>query len=388
MQKQLLTGLLVCFALQGCGSEKMITVEAGLLPQNINLTGELVSANTVQVSPPVVNRVWQYQVKTLATEGSFVKEGQTIATLDTSELMQRLQNKSSELATIKQDIKTTRIRMFEEIEQLKLNIAEAKMNYEKAKRKFDLSDETVAEIEKKKYENDALISKRKVKLTQQLLELEKQSLKQRLLMLESDQKKMAAEVKELQQGIVSFNIKTPKEGMLVYEKDFNGEKVKEGHTLYAGMGLVSIPDLTEMQVKMSIPEIEAHRVQVGQVVSIRLDANPEKEFKGKISQLGKVFRSKSWNVPLVVFDAIADIEGADQQIMKPGMTAKISIDVSSPQTQLLLPKAAIYYENGLPTVNKETFLSSSQVFIEIEQMSESMVSISKGLEAGDKVVLR
>ena len=380
--------MLACIVLQGCGSEKTVTVETGALPQTISLTGELVSAKTVQVSPPVVDRVWQYQVKTLATEGSFVKKGQTIATLDTSELMQRLQSKSSELATIKQDIKTTRIRTLEDIEQLKLNIAEAKMNYDKAKRKFDLSDETVSEIEKKKYENDALIAKRKVKLTQQLLELERQSSKQRLLMLESDQKKMAAEVNELQQGIVSFNIKAPKEGMLVYEKDYNGEKVKEGHTLYGGMGLVSIPDLTDMQVKMSIPEVEAHRVQIGQEVSIRLDANPEKAFKGKISKLGKVFRSKSWNVPLIVFDATADIKEADQQVMKPGMTAKISIDVSSQQDQLLLPKTAIYYENGLPVVDKETWLSSSQVPIEIDKMGESLVSVSKGLEVGDKVILR
>ena len=374
--------------LQGCNSENTVKVKKGVLPQKINITGELISASTVQVSPPVVNRVWNYQVKTLATEGSFVKKGQIIATLDTSNLMQRLQSKSSELATIEQDIKTTRLRSLEQIEKLKLNIAEAKMNHEKATRKYELSDSTVAEIERNKYEKDAVIAQRKVLLTERLLELEKQSAKQRLVMLESDQQKMAVEVKELQQGIVSFNIKAPTDGMLVYEKDHSGNKVKEGHSLYAGMGLISIPDLTHMQVKMSIPEVDANRVRQGQIVSIRLDANPEKEFKGKITQLSGVFRKKSFNVPLIVFDAIADIEDADPQIMKPGMTAKISIDITEDKLQLLVPKEAIHYKDGHPVAKHFGWFSSSVKPVSINLVGDEFVSISSGLVEGDEVLLR
>ncbi|MCL1077197.1 HlyD family efflux transporter periplasmic adaptor subunit [Parashewanella spongiae] len=386
LSKIIIASFVIC-ALTACNPNNTATVTEGILPQNIEITGELVAAKTTYLTPPIMRRVWSYQVKKIAPEGSLVKKGDLIAQLDTSDLTQRLATKSARLATTKQDIETSKLRNLKQVEQLKLDIAEAKMNFDKAQLKFDLSDETVSAIDKAKYEKDAQIAKDNYQLNLKKLTLEHQGAAQRQVMLESDLRKQAAEVADLKKGIAAFRILAPKTGMLVHGKDQQGNKLKEGQSVSAGDAVASIPDLDHMQIKMAIPEVEAERVKLNQVVNIRLDANPERLFIGKIVKLGAVFRNKSRQIPLVVFDAIADIDEADSDIMRPGMTAKVSINITSNQTQLLLPVEALHYQQGQAYVYRPSLFGDERHPVEVSDIGLHFVALSSGLSLGDEVIL-
>ncbi|WP_077755586.1 efflux RND transporter periplasmic adaptor subunit [Shewanella psychrophila] len=363
------------------------SIELGVLKQNIEATGELVSADTISMMPPSIRRVWQYQVKQLAPEGSQVQEGDMVAQLDTSELTQRLSVKTAKLEATLQDIETSKLRNAKQLEELRLALAEAKMSFDKAERKFKLSDETVAAIDKVKYEKDAVIAKDKVKLTQQKIELENQSAKQREAMLEGDRQKFSSEVAALKRGIESLTLIAPREGMVVYGNDSQGNKIKEGQSVFMGDAVLSIPDLNHMQVNMTIPEVEASRVKLGQKLKIRLDANPDKVFHGEIIELGAVFRHKNQEVPLVVFDAVASINEADTDLMRPGMTAKIAIDIANDKEELLLSLDAVHYESGQAYVLLPGLFGDSKQDVTIGTIGKEQVSIRSGLEAGQEVLL-
>ncbi|MPY21750.1 HlyD family efflux transporter periplasmic adaptor subunit [Shewanella psychropiezotolerans] len=365
----------------------MTSVELGVLRQSIEATGELVSADTVSMKPPSIRRVWQYQVKQLAPEGSLVQEGDMVAQLDTSELTQRLSVKTAKLEATLQDIETSKLRNAKKLEQLRLDLAEAKMSFDKAERKFKLSDETVAVIDKIKYEKDAVIAKDKVQLTKQKIELENQSAKQREAMLEGDRQKFSSEVAALKKGIESLTLIAPREGMVVYGNDSQGNKIKEGQSVFMGDAVLSIPDLNHMQVNMTIPEVEASRVKLGQQLKIRLDANPDKVFYGKIIELGAVFRHKNQDVPLVVFDAVASIDEADTDLMRPGMTAKIAIDIANEKQELLLSLDAVHYESGQAYVLLPDLFGESKQAVTIGTIGKELVSIKTGLDVGQEVLL-
>ena len=66
-------------------------------------------------------------------------------------------------------------------------------------------------------------------------------------------------------------------------------------------------------------------VNLGDEVRVTLDAFPEKPFNGKISELGKAYRSKSQNNLKVVFDAWVTLEQMDLTIMRPGMKATVDL---------------------------------------------------------------
>lgn len=387
MKSTLVAVSLMSTLLVGCSDSAVTQVESGVLSQQIEVTGELVSSNTVNLKPPAVRRVWQYQIKMLAPEGSDVSEGDRVAQLDTSELAQRLSVKSANLETTLQDLETSKLRNAKKLEELKLELAEAKMNQEKSQLKVEISDETVSVIDKKKYQRDAIIATDRVGLIHKKIELESLSAEQRVKMLEGDKQKFELEVAALQKGIQSLTLIAPRSGMVVYGNDQQGNKVAEGQNVFNGDTLLSIPDLKHMQVNMTIPEVEAGRVKVGQKLKIRLDANPERSFNGEIKELGAVFRVKNQDVPLVIFDAVASINEADTELMRPGMTAKISIDIANNNEQLLLSLDAVHYERGNAYVYTQGLFSNSKQFVSLGAMGKEQVVIASGLNEGDEVLL-
>lgn len=387
MNTSLLRVALLSILLVGCSDIAVTHVESGVLSQQIEVTGELVSSNTVNLKPPAVRRVWQYQIKMLAPEGSDVSEGDRVAQLDTSELGQRLSVKAANLETTLQDLETSKLRNAKKLQELKLELAEAKMNQEKSQLKVEISDETISEIDKMKYERDATIATDRVTLTNKKIELEIMSAEQRVKMLEGDKQKFELEVAALKQGIASLTLIAPRSGMVVYGYDQKGNKVAEGQNVFNGDTLLSIPDLKHMQVNMTIPEVEAGRVKVGQKLKIRLDANPEKSFNGEIKELGAVFRVKNQDVPLVIFDAVASISEVDTELMRPGMTAKISIDIANDVPELLLSLDAVHYEQGNAYVYTPGLFSDSKQFVSLGKLGKEQVVIASGLNEGDEVLL-
>ncbi|TKB47315.1 HlyD family efflux transporter periplasmic adaptor subunit [Ferrimonas sediminicola] len=294
-------------------------------PNRVQVSGELASADSLGISPPPVRRQWQYQVKYLAPEGVKVSQGELLVRLDTSDLRQRLQLRQADLAAVEQDIQTSGMRNEKKLEELKLNLAEARMNREKARRKFAIQDDSVARLEREKYARDAAIAEARVSLIEQQIELEREGAAQRLVMLQGDRRRWQSRVAQLQADIGKMTITAPRDGMVVIGTTFDGNKIKEGATVFAGDDLVRLPDLSRMVVNLVIPEVEARKVNLGQRVVLRLDAAPEKEFHGVLTEISPVFRRKNQSVPVVVFDAVATIEDADARLMRPGMTAKVEV---------------------------------------------------------------
>ncbi|PKG56950.1 hypothetical protein CXF83_14255 [Shewanella sp. Choline-02u-19] len=387
MKASLLSVSLLSVFLVGCSDIAITQVETGVLSQQIEVTGELVSSNTVNLKPPAVRRVWQYQIKMLAPEGGVVSAGDQVAQLDTSELGQRLSVKTASLETTIQDLATSKLRNAKKLEELKLELAEAKMNQEKSQLKVEISDETISVIDKKKYQRDAIIATDRVSLINKKIELEIMGAEQRVKMLEGDKQKFQLEVAALKKGIQSLTLIAPRSGMVVYGNDQQGNKVAEGQNVFNGDTLLSIPDLKHMQVNMTIPEVEAGRVKVGQKLKIRLDANPEKSFNGEIKELGVIFRVKNQDVPLVIFDAVASIAEVDTDLMRPGMTAKISIDIANDIPELLLSVDAVHYEQGNAYVYTPGLFSDSKQSVSLGAMGKEQVVIASGLNEGDEVLL-
>ncbi|WP_084144306.1 HlyD family secretion protein [Ferrimonas kyonanensis] len=301
------------------------TPETATVETPIQVSGELVSVDSLGVSPPPVRRQWQYQIKYLAPEGKPIAKGELLVVLDASDLEQRLQLRQADLDEVQQDIETSTLRNEKQLQELKLQLAEAKMNQEKALRKYQIQDDSVAALERKKYRRDADIAEARVALIEQKLVLERQGVRQRLAMLEGDRQRWQAQVNQLSADIGRMTIVAPRAGMVVVGTSMEGAKLKPGASVYAGDDIVRLPDLSKMAVQLAIPEVEARRVNKGQKVKIKLDASPERPFYGQLTDISPVFRRKNQEVPVVVFDALATIDTPDPQLMRPGMTAKVEI---------------------------------------------------------------
>ena len=98
-------------------------------------------------------------------------------------------------------------------------------------------------------------------------------------------------------------------------------------------------DLTKMQVDSSVAEADIGKIQVGQPVEFTVDAYPDSPFKGKVSEV----RNAPINVQNVVtYDVVVKVENPELKL-KPGMTANVSIIVSSKKDVLRISNTALRF---------------------------------------------
>ena len=122
----------------------------------------------------------------------------------------------------------------------------------------------------------------------------------------------------------SFNVLAPEAGMVIYIKGWDGKAVKEGSRI--GMWeptVATLPDLTTMQSKTFVNEVDVRKIKAGQKVLIGLDSDPDKRLKGIVTKVANVGEQRP-NSDAKVFEVLVEIEGTDPTL-RPSMTTSNKI---------------------------------------------------------------
>jgi len=381
----------VCLFLAACsqsGRSRVVKVVKGPFDIKIHATGQLQSAASYHVGCPSVERLWQYTISFLAPEGKPVGEGDPILTFDSRELMQRLQVKQAELDTSLKELARMRLQEQQTQEDFVLQQEEAKVNAQKARQKADVPQGLMSDNEYKKLKMDLELAELQEKLAESRVENQNSGMKTRFHVQESKVAKLKDEVERLNRDIQKMNCLAPKPGIVVYTPDWDGKKKSVGDTCWMGEKILELPDLSHMQVKAVILESQAGRVKEGQKADVRVDANPDKVYKGTVISLGRIFRVKSDSQPAIVFDAVIDLSESDPQLMRPGMAAGVGVTISSKENALQVEEAALVYHEGGISVRKKGRLDEDLVPVTIGARSAGVVEVLTGLAEGDEVVIR
>lgn len=99
-------------------------------------------------------------------------------------------------------------------------------------------------------------------------------------------------------------------------------------------------DLTKMQINTNVDEADIGSIKAGLEAEFTVDAYPEVVFKGKVSQV----RSAPITIQNVVtYDVVIQVDNPELKL-KPGMTANVSIIISSRKDILKVPNAALRFK--------------------------------------------
>jgi len=132
-------------------------------------------------------------------------------------------------------------------------------------------------------------------------------------------------------------IESPVNGIVV------SRNVDTGQTVAASFQTPTLfniaQDLTKMQIDSSVAEADIGKIQVGQPVEFTVDAYPYSPFKGNVSEI----RNAPITVQNVVtYDVVVKVDNSELKL-KPGMTANVSIVVSSKKDVLRVPNTALRF---------------------------------------------
>ncbi len=115
-----------------------------------------------------------------------------------------------------------------------------------------------------------------------------------------------------------------------------------GQYLPPGTAVVTLQALSPIYIDFLLPQQAMAQIKVGQKVTARVGAFPDRTFIGDISAINPKIELGTRNVQ--VRATLAN----DDHTLVPGMFAKVDIEVGKPQKHLTLPQTAIVY-NGTAT---------------------------------------
>jgi len=349
--------------------------------------GTLESAQSIHISCPRVPRMWQFTIAFLAPEGQAVKQDMPLIRFDDKVLRDRLNLAAARLETERKNLEKKKLQEKESLERLTLARAEQEVAVAKLERKLQTPEELLTrhEIQETRYDLELAQAKLKLAKTQERNQQESMIsvIKNQELLIQQ----LSREHTGLNDAMESMTIKAPKDGLLVY-KDNHGNKPAVGDSVWFGSSLLELPDLNQMRVAAVIDEPDAGKVAVGQPVDIRIDANPDRVYKGEIESLGTIFRQRSRFRPEIVFDAVVTIRDRDPELMRPGMAAKLEITVARTEPVLQIPESAVFFDTGGTFVQVVGPLGKeSKRPVVLGRRAEGFVEVLQGLSEGETVLL-
>ncbi len=166
---------------------------------------------------------------------------------------------------------------------------------------------------------------------------------------------------------------------------FNGvvkqKIVQMGGYLSKGKDLLEIMDISRVLARINIPEREMRYSGVNKEVSIRLDAIPGEEFRGKIKTLGL-----EADLKCRCFPAEIEIDNA-KQILLPGMMVRAEMLAKQNKNQVIVPRHAVLETQRGSVVFVEKNGVAQQKPVVIGEMIRENVQILRGLEFGDRLIV-
>jgi membrane fusion protein, multidrug efflux system len=145
--------------------------------------------------------------------------------------------------------------------------------------------------------------------------------------------------------------------------------------------VVTLVSLDTLRLEMAIPEANVARVKEGAEVAFDVAAYPERRFTGKIRFVSGAVRSTTRDL---VAEAIVD--NADKSLL-PGMFANVELTVGTRKLPAV-PKSAIVDRDGKANAFVVIEGKLEQRVLAIGPTVGESVSVTKGVRAGDKVVVR
>jgi membrane fusion protein (multidrug efflux system) len=174
--------------------------------------------------------------------------------------------------------------------------------------------------------------------------------------------------------LAKTEIKAPFSGMIGLRVVSVGDYVKEG------ADVVNLESIDPLKVDFRVPEIYMRQVQVGQTLTVTLDALPGKAFEGKVFAVNPLIDAAG---RVVVIRAV--VRNPDTSL-RPGMFARVKLITRDEKEALVIPEQAIVPQGDEQYVYRIVDGKVARVKVEIGQRRDGKVEIVKGLEANDVVV--
>ncbi len=364
------------------------TVKKGAFPIEVTTTGELIAKSSEKIyGPPGLRQIqiWQVKIQDIIPDGTVVDSGQYVAALDRTEISNKIKDEETNLEKLESQMTKTRLDTSLELRNARDELINLKYSLEEKK----------ITLEQSKYEPPATIRQVQIELekSQRAFEQAEKNYKLRYQKAVANMQEVSASYnqakrkhEQMMDVLKQFTVTAPKSGMVIYKRNWDGNKMGIGATVNVWENIVAeLPDLSDMISKTYVNEIDISKVKVGQSVNIGIDAFPEKKFTGKVLEVANIGEQQQ-NTNAKVYEVRILVNEFDS-ILRPAMTTKNTILTNIIDSVLFIPIEAIFNQDSITFVYKKDGGSAVRQQVIVGLSNDNEIIIRAGLNENEEVLL-
>ena len=322
-----------------------------------------------------------------ANIGDIVEKGQIVAELESNDLAATVDQRQAELQVAKAKLSAVTALGPREIEKAEAEVAQWQATNILTKkdlfRQEDLLQKDFTSQQSRDQAQEQLsVSEARLASALKALDLAKTR-------YEEDLKQVRADIKRAKAALVNAKVKLSYATITAPISGVIGSvSTQQGETVSAGLNaptFVTIIDLDRIQVDAFVDETDIGKVKVGQKAMFTVDTYPNKDFKGAVAA---IYPKAIIQENVVNYDVVIDINSPFKNLLRPDMTASVTIYQKERKGVLMVPRQAIIREGG----HKYVLVQSSngppqKSAVKTGMSSGSNIEIISGINEGDTVVI-
>jgi len=367
--------------------EVVVQPRFGTFPIEVTTTGELIAKSSEKIYGPEglrQIRVYQTKIDDIIPDGTVVDSGQYVATLDRTEITNKIKDEETNLEKYESTLIKTKLDTSLELR----NARDELINLQ-----YNLEEKKIA-LEQSKYEPPATIRQVEIDLekgeraftqAEKNYKLRYEKAVANMNEVTADYTSAKRKLDQMQEVLQQFTVMAPKAGMVIYRRNWDGSKMGVGATISAWDPIVAeLPDLSKMISKTYVNEIDISKVKVGQQVDIGIDAFPDKKFTGVVNEVANIGEQLQGS-NAKVFEVKILINEFDS-ILRPAMTTKNTILTATIDSVMYIPLESIFNNDSITFVyKKDGSLVKQQVIL--GQSNYDEIIVKEGLTMDDEILL-
>ncbi len=311
--------------------------------------------------------------------GDQVRRGQVIGQIDDTLLLAAVNQEKSELASLESELAKAQI----EVKNAEIQVDEAQVRLEQAEsereRYQNLAEQgLISRQEAESFATAAKVAQKAVLLAEESVKIARQAVSSEIGRVEAQKSVVAESIQR--QAYTQLIAETT--GIITHKVSDPGNLVREGEEI------LKIGDFNPIKVVVPLSELDLDRVTAGQTVAVKLDAFPESNFSGRVNRIAPVSNVATRQIPIEIVIPNPD------NVIKGGLLTRVSF-MKSGISQVAISESAVIEEDGKNYVfvvaqensqKREAVVTKREV--ELGTRANQKVAILKGVESGEKVVLR
>jgi HlyD family secretion protein len=368
-------------------------VERGALELTVHMKGELRALRQQAIMAPTVGG--SLRVLAMAEPGATVKQDDVILEFDPADQLYAKEQALSEVLEAEQEVVKRRADTDAQTAQDKVALLTAQSDVRRAELDASVDQDLIPANDYKIRQASLLEAQRMLAQTEQDIQARATVGKAGLAVLEEKRNKAKLAADRAQQNTEMLVIKAPMDGVISVRENrdaaggffFSGMSLpsyRVGDTVNPGRPVIDIFDVSKMEIRASVNELERTNIQPKQAVLVDSNVGPGPQLKATVkavSGLGKT----DWAGPLRTFEVTLDLDQADPRL-QPGTSVRVVVPGQRVENVLLLPRQAVFEKDGKSVIYERTTAGFEPRTVKVLHRTESRVAID-GVQENAEVAL-